>query len=212
MGRLQRHLLAGFAMLLGSATVFLFLILMNSYTTPPTAREKQTPTAFEVRKPPKRKRLRPRPKPKPKKSTQTKAPAAPIPDLAGGLASVTLEMPGFDTANLGAGAEDLLGASQKDMVMDERSVDDPPKAVARVAPSEYPPAARKNGITGFVKMNLLIGVSGEVERVKVLEAEPAGVFDEVAVGTIRQWKFQPAVYQAEHVRVWATQTIRFELE
>lgn len=211
-GRLRRHLLSAMAMLCGAALVFGFILAMNAYTSPPQPKDKTAETNFDVKPPPKRKQRRPKPKPKKQKRAQTKAPPAPTPVLAGGLASVSLDLPGFDSSDLGAGADDLLGASQKDMVMDEGSVDEPPKAISRVAPSEYPPAARKQGITGYVKMNLLIGDSGEVERVKVLEASPPGVFDQVALETIRRWRFEPAVYQAQHVRVWATQTIRFQLE
>lgn len=212
MNRLQRHLWSALAMLLGAALVFGFILAMNTYTSPPKGKDKTAETSFDVKPKPKRKPRRVKPKPKPKKTAQTKAPPAPTPVLAGGLASVSLDLPGFDSNSLGAGADDLLGASQKDMVMDEGSVDEPPRAISRVAPSEYPQAARKQGITGYVKMNLLIGTGGEVERVKVLEASPPGVFDQVALETIRRWRFEPAVYQAEHVRVWATQTIRFQLD
>lgn len=212
MGSVRRHLLSAVVTAFGSATVFGFLVAMNSFSSPPPKQEKEVATNFEVKAPPKRKRPRRRPKPKAKPKAKPRAQAAPTPVLAGGLASVTLEMPGFDTASLGAGAEDLLGNSNKEMVMDENSVDDPPRAVSRVAPDGYPAAARKAGITGYVKMNLLIGTSGDVERVKVLEASPPDIFNQVALDTIRRWRFEPAVYQGEHVRTWATQTIRFELE
>lgn len=212
MGRLQRHLWSALAMIAGATLVFGFILAMNSYTSPPVAKSKTADTSFDVKPPPKRKQRQVKPKPKPKKTAQAKAPPAPTPVLAGGLASVSLDLPGFDSSSLGAGADDLLGSAQKDMVMDEGSVDEPPRAISRVAPSEYPPAARKQGITGYVKMNLLIGTGGDVERVKVLEASPPGVFDQVALETIRRWRFEPAVYQAEHVRVWATQTIRFALD
>lgn len=212
MNGLQRHMLSAVTMAAGSAVVFAFLVVMNSFSTPPPKVEKQASANFEVQKQPKKKK-KPKPrKARPQKAAKPRPTAAPTPVLAGGLASVSLDLPGFDPGNLGEGADDLLGNSNKEMVMDEKSVDEPPRAISRVAPSQYPEAARKQGITGYVKMNLLIGTSGEVERVKVLEASPAGVFDQVALETIRRWRFEPAVYQAEHVRVWATQTIRFELE
>jgi protein TonB len=45
----------------------------------------------------------------------------------------------------------------------------------------------------------------------VLEAQPAGVFDDVAVAGVQTWKFEPATYRGENVRVWATQRVRFNL-
>ena len=60
-------------------------------------------------------------------------------------------------------------------------------------------------------LSVLIGPTGQVERVKVLEAQPAGVFDDVAAAGVQTWKFEPATYRGENVRVWATQRVRFDL-
>ena len=211
MRKLQRHALSAIAMLVGSGAVFGFLVAMNAYTEPPKEKAQKLIADFSVEKtPPKKKERKPQQQ-RPRRTSQAQAPRAPTPNLAGGLSSVSFEMPGFDMGTVGAETQALLGDVKKDVVMDERSVDEPPKAVSRVAPDSYPDKARKQGIEGFVKMSLLIGESGDVERVKVLEAQPVGIFDEVAVMTIRRWRFEPAVYQAQHVRVWATQTMRFEL-
>ena len=211
MDRLRRHLLAAVAMVLGSGAVFFFLVAMNAYTEPPKDKAQKVIADFSVEKPPpKKKERKPRPQ-RQRRTAQAQSPRAPTPNLAGGLSSVSLELPGFDMGTAAADTQGLLGDVKKDVVMDERSVDEPPRAVSRVAPDSYPEKARKQGVEGFVKMSLLIGESGDVERVKVLEAQPAGVFDDVAVATIRRWRFEPAIYQAQHVRVWATQTMRFEL-
>jgi protein TonB len=45
----------------------------------------------------------------------------------------------------------------------------------------------------------------------VLEASPPGVFDDVAVAGVQTWRFEPAQYRGEAVRVWATQRVRFDL-
>ena len=205
-----RHGVATTAMFVGSAFVLGFIILMNEYSKPPEKQESEATVSFEVekKKPPPR---RERPKPKPKHVERSMPKRAPVPELSSSISDVALEIPGFDGSELGELSEQVLGQTSKKMVMDEGSVDEPPKPVTRVAPDEYPPKARKNGISGFVTMNLLIGTGGEVERVKVLDAKPPGVFEEVAVATIRRWRFQPAVYQSEHVRVWAKQTMRFQL-
>jgi protein TonB len=107
--------------------------------------------------------------------------------------------------------DSLLGDVGKDVVMTGESVDVAPKPAQRSA-MEYPKAARKNGITGFVLMNLLISKEGQVEKIKVLQSEPAGVFDEAAEAGVRGWTFTPAQYQGEPVKVWAKQKIRFDLQ
>jgi periplasmic protein TonB len=45
----------------------------------------------------------------------------------------------------------------------------------------------------------------------VLESQPAGVFDAAAVAGVQQWRFEPASYRGENVRVWARQRVRFDL-
>lgn len=208
----QRHLVAFLGMALGSAGVFGFVLVMNSYTSPPPAKEQTEAVAFKVEKKPKKKKRRQRPKPKRQRPQRSAPKAAPTPNLASGISSVAIDLPGFDSSQFGSVSDSIIGQSNnKNMVMDENSVDTPPKPLSRVAPSEYPPKARREGITGYVTMNLLIGTGGDVERVKVLDAKPSGVFESVAVSTIRQWRFAPAEYQSEFVKVWAKQTMRFEL-
>ena len=60
-------------------------------------------------------------------------------------------------------------------------------------------------------LRVLIGKSGRVEKVKVVDASPDGVFDEAAVSAVRTWQFEPALYRGEKVRVWAKQVVRFNL-
>ena len=45
----------------------------------------------------------------------------------------------------------------------------------------------------------------------MLETSPPGVFDDVAAQGVQGWKFEPASYKGEAVRVWATQKVRFDL-
>ena len=90
------------------------------------------------------------------------------------------------------------------------SVDVPPRPLVQ-SPMQYPPRAKAAGVTGYVLLSVLIGPTGQVEKVKVLEAQPAGVFDDIAVSGVQTWKFEPATYKGENVRVWAKQRVRFDL-
>ena len=105
--------------------------------------------------------------------------------------------------------DDLLG-DMSDVVMTGDTVDDPPRPTQQT-PVEYPRDAKSKGITGYVTLNLLISTQGNVERVKLLESYPQGVFDEAATSTVGSWKFNPAMYQGKPVKVWAKQKIRFDL-
>ncbi|MEZ4464293.1 MAG: energy transducer TonB [bacterium] len=94
--------------------------------------------------------------------------------------------------------------------MTEDAVDQRPRRVGCPA-APYPAAARGRGVQGHVIMRLLVGEAGEVERVKVVEAEPAGVFEAGAQDAMRRCRFEPARYQGRPVKVWAEQRVVFKL-
>jgi protein TonB len=149
----------------------------------------------------------PKPKPKPRR-----APSTPPPSLSGlgsNLSGIDFGLPGFDMSDLNGLDSDLLGGGDG-MVMTDDTVDDPPRATFQ-APMQYPPRAKAKGIKGYVVLSLLIGVTGEIEQVKVVESWPEGVFDEAALQGVNQWRFDPANYQGQAVRAWAKQRIRFDL-
>jgi protein TonB len=62
-----------------------------------------------------------------------------------------------------------------------------------------------------VNLRLLIGPAGDVERVKITESEPPGVFEDGARQAMRQCRFEPATYQGKPVKVWARQRVNFKL-
>lgn len=186
-------------------TVGLLLALhgeLGSPAKPPTTE----PVAFDVPEPPKPKPKTRKPKPKPKK---TSAKPPPVPALTAGLAGLSFGLPGFDGALDGA-ADALLG-DVGDVVMTEDAVDTAPVPRSRVAP-EYPARARAKNVSGYVTFSLLVGSDGGLQDVRILEASPPGVFEEVAMAAIRQWRFDPATYEGRPVTTRARQTLRFELE
>jgi len=133
--------------------------------------------------------------------------AEPIVGLEGALAGMDFGLPQFeDVAALDAAS--ILGEGSGTMTDD--TVDQPPKPIVQ-NPMPYPARAKAQGITGYVLLSVLIGPTGSVEKVRVLEASPPGVFDDVAVAGVQTWRFEPAQYRGEAVRVWATQRVRFDL-
>ncbi len=158
------------------------------------------------RKPPPPLKPEPPPKPKPRKA---KAPPNPLLDLGSVLSGIDFGLPGFSTDDLAGLADDLLGAGEG-LVMSDDTVDRPPAAILQ-APMQYPARAKAQGMTGYVVLSLLIGVTGEIEQVKVVESYPAGVFDDVVLAGINRWRFDPAEYQGRAVRAWVKQKIRFDL-
>jgi len=206
MKTLSRHIVAVAVMIAGCAGVFGLVLGMNRLAPPPEAPPAAVAASFDITPPapPKRPRAR---RERPKKRSQTRT-AAPKPSLLSSISGASFGIPGLDgvdTSHLDIGQ----GAAHGDMVMTEGAVDEPPRPRRRTPP-EYPKRAHVRGVTGYVILNLLIGTDGNVDQVKVLEAEPAGVFEHSAVSAVRTWAFQPATYDGQPVRVWRKQRIDFD--
>lgn len=206
--KLRRLLMAFTSMLLGTVLVLGSLILINRFAE--GLDREGAGDADQItfdRKPPPEKQVVQKPKPKPRRS-----PSAQPPSLAGlgtSLPGIDFGLPGFDVSDLNTLDGDLLGGANG-VVMTDDTVDDPPRATVQ-APMIYPPQAKAKGVKGYVVLSLLIGVTGEIEQVTVLESYPEGVFDAAALQGVNQWKFSPAMYQGKAVRAWARQRVRFDL-
>ena len=63
------------------------------------------------------------------------------------------------------------------------------KVKSKVAPS-YPEIARKMGLTGTVKLQLLIAPNGNVKETKVIGGHP--ILVNAAMDAVKKWKFETA--------------------
>ena len=198
-------------MTLGTSLVLGAVVLINAYNKGPDKEEVQDTAQFNVAppEPPPQEKTEPEPKPEPKQQPNN-PPPSPLKGLGTsvGAGSFAISSPDFNAD--GGGLDDSVLGNTKDVVMTDDSVDVPPKPAQRT-PMKYPPEARQKGITGYVTVNLLINAQGQVEKVKVLESQPGGVFEDAAVKAVRGWRFEPAEYEGESVKVWAKQKIRFNL-
>ncbi len=78
-------------------------------------------------------------------------------------------------------------------------------------PPVYPPRALQNEIEGYVTMRFIVTETGSVEDPEVIRSEPPGVFDRAATRAVLRWKFQPHIRDGKPVRVYAINTIQFEV-
>jgi protein TonB len=92
---------------------------------------------------------------------------------------------------------------------DASDVDKPPKIV-RQMPIKFPAQAKKEGITGKVVIRCLIGTDGKAGKMEIVESEPAGIFDESALSTLKYWQFRPGVKSGEMVATWVKVPFKFE--
>ncbi len=88
--------------------------------------------------------------------------------------------------------------------------DIPPMLTRRQEPP-FPAKARQLGLSGKVTVRLLVNVAGQVERLHIVAAAPAGLFEDVVKATVPHWRFRPARKDGTPVPAWVVAPIRFDL-
>ncbi len=212
MRRLFQRLLALVAAFAIPYLIFSLVIGLNQSDLDRDMLQKQV-TNFDVEKKKQIKKNKPEPKPEQRRRRVTESlPSVKPVDLGGSLggSGLSFGVPQFDETEFSELEDDDLLNVKKSGPMDQSSVDTPPRVIKR-SPIVYPELARKQGVSGFVRMNVLIDENGRVEDVKVVESQPEDIFDLKAESTIRQWRFEPATYNGKKVEVWAAQKIVFKL-
>ena len=77
-----------------------------------------------------------------------------------------------------------------------------PQALRVVQPS-YPLDALRNGVAGKVDLEFQVDTEGRVRNIRVLSAQPAGVFEQSAIAALRQWRFEVSAAPARFTRSFA---------
>ena len=108
-------------------------------------------------------------------------------------------------------AGDALLDDVGDVVMTADAVDRLPVPI-RQAPIEYPASLQRAGVTGRVLLEFTVNTSGSVTQVRVLESDPPETFDAIAVRAVRQWQFQPCLYDGAPVACSVEQPFDFDLD
>ena len=202
---IYRTPLALLSMLGGGILMVVLVLSFNKGAIEKDEKIKKEKRAIEVKK---HKKQSVKPKPKPKQKPKKTTPKAPLPNLSSMMGGIAMNIPEFETGDFAGDTKDLLGDIAEDAIMNENTVDSKPKVQSRSA-MEYPEEAAKDGIKGYVIMNLLIGKNGSVEIAKVLESHPEGVFDASAINGVKAWRFSPARYKGKSVKIWAKQKVSF---
>ncbi len=210
---MHKRIIALLAALLIPCLLFSLVIGLNeSDIKMDEAADKQV--SFNVNKQKQINKPKQKEKPKPKRRQHDQAlPSIKPGSLGSSLSgsSLSFGVPMFDDAEFANIGDGGLLDSFADNTMDKESVDTAPR-VRKRSPVVYPELARRQGISGYVSMNVLIDESGNVENVEIIESKPKDIFDLKADSTIRRWKFEPATYNGKKVKVWAMQKIVFKLD
>lgn len=115
--------------------------------------------------------------------------------------------PNVDKATMNA---DLSGFDLTGMNLDA-PVDGDALAIVRVLP-RYPSRALARGIEGWVLLEFAIDPLGQAIEPTVIESDPKGVFDRIAVNAVKKWKYRPMIENGKSVvRPGVRQLISFKI-
>jgi periplasmic protein TonB len=152
--------------------------------------------SLERRKPPP-----PPPKPPPPPS-KMKVEASSVASGAGGFDMPTVQL----NANVTGGAfNGQMGSGGGAGLFDGDII-----PLQRIPP-QYPRDAARNGITGWVQLEVTVNPDGTVRGCKVMDSKPKGLFEASAVAAVMRWKFKPKVVNGQPVQQKGAQRIEFDL-
>ncbi len=89
--------------------------------------------------------------------------------------------------------------------------EEPPELMRIVTPT-YPPEAHRKNIEGRVALTIVVDERGHVIDASVVLSTPSGIFDAAAVDAIMLWKFRPAKFRNQPIKVRLNQTVTFSLD
>jgi len=83
-------------------------------------------------------------------------------------------------------------------------------ALSTPAP-RYPRKARSRRIEGFVEVEFTVDENGDTANIRILAAEPEGVFERSTERAVGHWRFQPHRVNGKAVPIRARQRVDFRL-
>ena len=179
-------------------TLGLFSFVNSSFMLVKNPKSKQNVTSFRVVKKKPKKITRIKPKKKPEKKAVLK------PNMRNMIRGLSFGLPAYEMDLLADGG--LLGS---DNYMNGKDVEIKPKVTYRPDLS-FPEEALNKNINGYVVFGVFIDSEGGIEKVEIMESEPQGFFDEVALRNIKKWRFKPAKHKGVSVSTWQEQKITFD--
>ena len=82
-------------------------------------------------------------------------------------------------------------------------------AVASRVEPQYPPMAKQLRMQGSVELEVLVGETGEVQKVDIVSGN--AVLTGAAVQAVKRWRFKPFLEGGKAIRVLAPLTVDFKL-
>jgi protein TonB len=116
---------------------------------------------------------------------------------------------GAEFGSAGGAGGDGSGAGQ--LALSAGLSDRAPLPLVRVEP-QYPPAAARRGLEGWVQVQFTISTAGSIKDAVVVKSSDS-VFERPALQAVNKWKYQPQMQQGKPVESPGNQVVlRFRME
>lgn len=79
-------------------------------------------------------------------------------------------------------------------------------------PPVYPYRAKRLDIEGWVKVQFVVNEKGQPEEIRIIEAQPASMFEKNVIQCVSGWRFKPGTIAGVPVKTLVSTTVKFELE
>jgi len=118
---------------------------------------------------------------------------------------------GVDAAALTT-IEAALTAGQNESQRAESYVDASTLTRIRYVAPKFPDIARAHNIDGWVDLQFLVDTDGAVTDVKVVGAQPVGIFEQVALDAVHRWRYLPQMHDGKALGQRARVRLRFTVQ
>ena len=118
---------------------------------------------------------------------------------------------GVDAAALTT-IEAALTAGQNESQRAESYVDASTLTRIRYVAPKFPDIARAHNIDGWVDLQFLVDTDGAVTDVKVVGAQPVGIFEQVALDAVHHWRYLPQMHDGKALGQRARVRLRFTVQ
>ena len=193
-----------------AAWTVVFLLVANQVKEPPKRSSGDKMVQFDAPKqkpPPKKKAQKKKKAPgKTKSSRQKLAP----PSGSSALAGFNFSGAAAAHDNAAAADDDALIGDTENLALTADTVDAVPTLMSG-APPPYPPPLKRKGVEGTVIVAARLDKTGRVTEAKLVSAQPPGVFDELALRAVKQYRFSAPTKNGVPVATWVEVPFEWEL-
>jgi protein TonB len=133
---------------------------------------------------------------------------------------------GSEEASIAAVERDITvaqeKAAQEKAAQDQQALDNTPREPEIInagelqrehyVPPTFPATALEKGVSGWVDLQFLVQSDGQLSDVITTGAEPAGMFEQVAVDAVKKWRYKPMQRNGHAVDQRARLRMKFALD